>query len=195
MGSGRVFLVDEEKLLVDRIECASHWVKVGGLDPGWDHPSGFAEIWWDRDLDIIYLVRSTRLRHQTPLQHVEVVRHWRLRWAFPADGKSQTLAGAGISLARQYADAGLDMMHEHATHEDGGMSVEAGVAEIHDRMRGGRWKVFRGENEELLEEYSMYHRKDGLLVKEGDDVNLRSSICRDDAPTRPEREQARRIQP
>jgi hypothetical protein len=61
------------------------------------------------------------------------------------------------------------MMHEHATFDDGGMSVEAGVQEMHDRMRGGRWKVFRGRNEEWLEEYSMYHRKDGLLVKEGDD--------------------------
>ena len=33
-----------------------------------------------------------------------------------------------------------------------------------------RLKIFRGENEECLEEYSMYHRKDGLLVKEGDDI-------------------------
>jgi hypothetical protein len=35
---------------------------------------------------------------------------------------------------RQYRDAGLDMMHEKATFEDGGVSVEAGVAEMHDRM-------------------------------------------------------------
>ena len=70
----------------------------------------------------------------------------------------------------QYRDAGLDMMHEAACFEDGGNSVEAGVQEMHDRMRGGRWKVFRGRNDEWLEEYSMYHRKDGLLVKEGDDA-------------------------
>jgi hypothetical protein len=30
--------------------------------------------------------------------------------------------------------------------------------------------VFRGQNDEWLEEYAMYHRKDGLLVKEGDDA-------------------------
>lgn len=39
------------------------------------------------------------------------VRHWRLRWAWPHDGRNQTLAGAGIALAKQYQDAGLDMMH------------------------------------------------------------------------------------
>ena len=32
-------------------------------------------------MDVLYLVRTLRLRHQTPLQHVEAVRHWRLRWA------------------------------------------------------------------------------------------------------------------
>jgi phage terminase large subunit-like protein len=171
MGSGRVFLVDEEKLLVEPMSsCPRHWVRLGGCDFGWDHPAAFVEIWWDRDMDILYLVRTLRLRHKTPLQHVDAVRHWRLRWAWPHDGRNQTLAGAGVALARQYQDAGLDMMHEHATFEDGGMSVEAGVQEMHDRMRGGRWKVFRGQNDEWLEEYAMYHRKDGLLVKEGDDA-------------------------
>ena len=52
---------------------------------------------------------------------------------------------------RQYADAGLDMMFEHAQFEDGGKSVEAGVLEMADRMRGGRWKVFRGQNDAWLE--------------------------------------------
>ena len=170
MGSGRVFLVDEEKLLVDPFQCPRHWVKLGGCDFGWDHPAAFCEMWWDRDLDVIYLVRTLRLRHKTPLQHVDAVRSWRLRWAWPADGRNQTLAGAGIPLMAQYRDAGLDMMHEHAQFEDGGVSVEAGVQEMHDRMRGGRWKVFRGQNDDWLEEYSMYHRKDGLLVKEGDDA-------------------------
>jgi hypothetical protein len=116
------------------------------------------------------LVRTLRLREKTPLQHVEAVRHWRLRWAWPHDGRNQTLAGAGVPLMRQYQDAGLDMMGEKATFEDGGMSVEAGVQEMHDRMRGGRWKVFKRQNEGWLEEYGMFHRVDGLLVKENDDA-------------------------
>ena len=43
MGSGRVFLVDEEKLLVDPFECPAHWVKLGGCDFGWDHPAAFVK--------------------------------------------------------------------------------------------------------------------------------------------------------
>ena len=34
-------------------------------------------------------------------------------------------------------------------------------------MLGGRWKVFRGQNESWLEEYRLLHRdKNGMLVKE-----------------------------
>jgi hypothetical protein len=38
-------------------------------------------------------------------------------------------------------------------------------------MRGGRWKVFRGQNDGWLEEYRLYHRDpDGKLVKKNDDA-------------------------
>jgi len=36
--------------------------------------------------------------------------------------------------------------------------------------RGGRWKVFKGQNDGWLEEYRLYFRKDGLLIKENDDA-------------------------
>jgi hypothetical protein len=70
----------------------------------------------------------------------------------------------------QYRDAGLDMMTEAACFEDGSRSVESGVLEMLDRMRGGRWKVFRGQNDAWLEEVRIYRREDGLLVKESDDA-------------------------
>src|SRR5262249_50079707 len=43
MGSGRVFLVDEEKLLVDPLDCPSHWVSLGGVDFGWTFASPWAK--------------------------------------------------------------------------------------------------------------------------------------------------------
>jgi hypothetical protein len=30
--------------------------------------------------------------------------------------------------------------------------------EMADRMRGGRWRVFEGDNDTWLEEYRLYHR-------------------------------------
>jgi hypothetical protein len=171
MGSGAVFPIDIDTLIVEPFVCPGHWIKVGGIDFGWTHPSAFCELWWDRDKDVIYLVRTLRLKEQTPLQHVEAVRAWRLRWQWPRDGRNATLAGAGEPLAAQYREAGLDMWHEAVTFPDGSYSVEAGLMEMLDRMRGGRWKVFKGQNDPWIEEARLYHRDEkGMLVKEGDDA-------------------------
>src|SRR5262245_47738116 len=66
-----------------------------------------------------------------------------LRWAWPRDGKRETLEGAGIALADQYREQGLNMLREHAQFEDGSVSVEAGLMAMLDRMRTGKLKVFK----------------------------------------------------
>ncbi len=171
MGSGRVFTHSEESLLVDPFTRPRHWPVIGGLDFGWTHFAAFCEIWHDRDRDIVYLARTLRLKEQTPLQHVEAVRNWALQWSWPHDGRNQTLAGAGVPLMRQYEEAGLEMLFEPAKFTDGGNSVGAGIQLMNDRMLGGRWKVFRGQNEPWLEEYRLYHRDaNGLLVKLNEDA-------------------------
>jgi hypothetical protein len=85
--------------------------------------------------------------------------------------------GSGEALAAQYKAQGLLMLADKATHppakgEDegtGGNSVEAGVVEMLDRMQTGRFKVFSHLND-WFEEFRMYHRKDGKIVKLDDDL-------------------------
>ena len=89
--------------------------------------------------------------------------------ARPRDGKRETLEGAGIALAEQYRAQGLNMLHEHAQFEDGSVSVEAGLMDMLNRMQSGRFKVFKHLND-WWEEFRLYHRKDGRVVKEGDDL-------------------------
>jgi hypothetical protein len=52
---------------------------------------------------------------------------------------------------------------------EGGNGVEAGVMEMLDRMQTGRLKVFM-HLDGFFEEYRLYHRKDGKIVKEFDDA-------------------------
>ena len=61
------------------------------------------------------------------------------------------------------------MLHEHAQFEDGGVSVEAGLTAMLTRMQTGKFKVFKHLND-WREEFRLYHRKDGKVVKEGDDL-------------------------
>ena len=69
------------------------------------------------------------------------------------------------------------MLENKATHPPkdgeeegtGGNGVEAGLVDMLDRMQTGRWKVF-SNLADWFEEFRMYHRKDGKVVKLDDDL-------------------------
>ena len=141
------------------------------MDFGWDHPFAAVELVWDRDTDTVYVTKCYRVREATPVIHAAALKLWgkRLPWAWPRDGRRETLEGAGKPLADQYRAQGLEMLHEHAQFEGGSVSVEAGIADMLIRMEGGRFKVLKHLNE-WFEEFRLYHRKDGRVHKEGDDL-------------------------
>ena len=170
LGSGRIFPVSEEILACEQRDFPEHWPRIGGMDFGWDHPFAAVELVWDRDTDTIYIAKTHRLRESTPVVHAGVLRHWgELTWSWPRDGRRETLEGAGIALATQYRAQGLDMMHIHAQFEDGSVSVEAGLMDMLTRMESGRFRVFKHLHD-WWEEFRLYHRKGGKVVKEGDDL-------------------------
>jgi phage terminase large subunit-like protein len=171
LGSGRIFPVAEYLISIKQREFPAHWPRIGGMDFGWDHPFAAVELYWDRDNDCVYVSRCYRAKETTPINHAAALRPWGkdLLWAWPRDGRRETLEGAGISLAKQYTDQGLNMLHEHAQFEDGSVSVEAGLMDMLGRMQSGRFKVFDHLND-WWEEFRLYHRKDGKVVKEGDDL-------------------------
>jgi len=64
----------------------------------------------------------------------------------------------------------LLLLASHATFERGGYGVEAGLAEMLELMRSGRWRVFKS-CQLWLEEFRVYHRvPDRGVVKERDDT-------------------------
>jgi hypothetical protein len=72
-------------------------------------------------------------------------------------------------MAQLFKAQGLRMLETHATWPDGGFSTEAGVTELQERMATGRFKV-ASHLSEFFEEFRMYHRKDGQIVKQKDDI-------------------------
>jgi Terminase RNaseH-like domain len=175
LGSGRVFPVTEETIAIDNREFPPHWPRIGGMDFGWDHPFAAVELVWDRDTDTVYVSRTYRVKETTPITHAAALRAWgkELRWAWPRDGNRETLEGAGIALAAQYREQGLNLLHEFSHYVEGdgkkSVSVEAGLMDMLQRMESGRFKVFKHLND-WFEEFRLYHRKDGKVVKEGDDL-------------------------
>lgn len=173
LGSGLIFPVSEDDIKVEPFQIPVIWTQIAGLDFGWDHPTAAGCLAWDRDADVVYLTKVYRKRQATPVIHAAALKPWSgsseqwLPWAWPHDGNNDTAAGE--NLASQYEAQGLNMLPERATFEDGSNSVEAGLMDMLDRMQTGRFKVF-STCVEWFEEMRLYHRKDGKVVKERDDV-------------------------
>jgi len=170
LGAGRVFTTPEEKITCEPFDVPRSFARIAGVDFGIDHPFAAARCAWDRDNDIWYVTGSYREKDATPPLHAAALRPWGT-WvpiAWPHDGLNRD-KGSGDQLAAQYRAHGINMLPEHATHERGGTGVEAGIMEMIERMQTGRFKVFRGLAD-WFEEYRLYHRKDGLIVKLADDL-------------------------
>ncbi len=170
LGSGLIFPVVEEDIVVEPFVIPPIWPQIDGVDFGYDHPFGAANLAWDRDADVVYVTKDYRKREATPIIHSAAIKPWGdwIPVAWPHDGLQHD-KGSGEQLAQQYRDQGLNMLPERAEWEEGGNGVEAGIAEMLDRMLTGRWKVFK-TCPHWLEERRLYHRKEGKIVKERDDV-------------------------
>lgn len=180
MGSGKVYPVTEESITVEAFPIPDHWPRLAAMDLGWAHDTAVVWIAWDRDADTVYVYDSYNAAETTIPVHAAAIKargDWPVSW--PHDGYA---AGAGTQhgepLAQLYRNQGVNMRPEHAQFPESQtvgerkmsrISTEAAIQEILTRMEGGRFKVF-AHLAKWFEEFRMYHRKDGVLVKVRDDL-------------------------
>ena len=51
-----------------------HWVRICGLDVGWDHPTAAVWLAWDKDADVIYVYDTYRQRKESVVVHAAALR-------------------------------------------------------------------------------------------------------------------------
>lgn len=174
-GSGLVYPVAEKDITCEPFVIPDHFLRIAGIDFGYEHPAAWVAAAWDREEDVIYITDCLKMEKATPDQQVFEIEKAGGKFipcAWPADGMTAE-KGTGISLKQQYE--GLYMLPEPFTNPadpvsgKSNRSVEAGLMDILDRMKSGRFKIFQ-HLEPLLEELRVYHRKDGKIFKFNDDA-------------------------
>lgn len=171
LGSGRIFPVAESVIEIEAFPIPPHWTQIGALDFGWNHPTAAVKLAWDRDADAVYVTHAYRKREAIPAIHASALRSWGdwLPWAWPHDGLQHD-KGSGDQLAQIYRKDGLKLLSERAQYEgDRGSGVEAGLMDMLERMETSRFYVFKNLTE-WFDEFRLYHRKDGKVVKLQDDL-------------------------
>lgn len=170
MGEGRVFVTPEENIMEQPIlHLPLEWTKLMSIDFGIGHPFGCTIQAWDRDNDVIHVVDAWAIADQTPVQHAMRMKTLgaNIVCAWPQDGTAREKSGETVS--QLYRAQGIRMLPDHATFEDGGYGTEAGVLEMDERMKTGRFRV-ASHLSDWFGEYRNYHRKNGLIVKVRDDI-------------------------
>lgn len=180
MGSGRIFTTDENALKVAPFPIPAYWPRLAALDFGWNHPTAAVWLAFDMDTDTIYVTDTHREAEMTVPLHASAIRR-RGAWipcAWPHDGLQHD-KHAGEQLAEQYRQEGVNMLAEMARYPEGHKvngtsiasrtSVEAGIWDMQTRMEQGRLKVFANQDK-WFEEYRLYYREDGVIVKLFDDL-------------------------
>ena len=175
VGTGLVYPIDEEEIKCDPFPIPPHFARICGIDFGFDHP--FAAVWvaWDRDNDVVYVYDCYDQTGETPAYHVDAIkkRGDTIPVSWPHDGQ-QREKSSGVHLADQFRiqhrlESMLGFSARYDNEKGGGQDTEPVVMEINERMRTGRFRVFRS-CERLFREMRMYHRKDGQIVKKNDDI-------------------------
>lgn len=180
MGSGLVFTTEDEELKVEPFEIPRHWPRLKAVDFGVDHPFAAVAIAWDMDTETAYVYWAHRKTRQTIADNAAALNSFE-RWVpvvWPHDGMKQD-PRSGKPLADIYREEPhlVNMLFECFSNPptpgkkegQGGQGVEVGLLAMDEAMKHGKIKVF-ANLDEWFEEKRIYHRKDGQVVKERDDL-------------------------
>ncbi|MEE9386360.1 MAG: terminase family protein [Nannocystaceae bacterium] len=183
MGQGRCFPIDQKLIMEPAMEeIPKHWPRIAGIDLGWDHPTAVVWLALEPLADDSFIVHVLGCYSQTKTLisvHADAIRE-RGEWipvAWPHDAHKND-PSSGMTMAEQYRRKGVAMLHEHATFQEGGNSVETGVQMMLDLMKTGRFKVAEHLHE-WFSEFRLYHRaipkgatvdRSPKIVKRNDDI-------------------------
>lgn len=161
LGSGAIYPVEEEFIVVPDREIPAWWPRVYALDVGWKRT---AAIWgaWDRETDTVYLYAEHYRGQAEPVIHAAAIKargDWIPGVIDPASSGSNQADGK--KMMALYRGQGLNLTPAEN-------SVESGIQDVWLRLSTGKLKVFKSL-QNWITEYRMYRRDEkGKIVKAND---------------------------
>lgn len=173
LGHGRIYDMSEDFIACDPFEIPDHFLVIGGMDFGYDHPQSQVKLVIDNDNDIIYLTNAWKREKLSANDAWGACNSWQrgVPVSWPHDGLMHEKGRDDSKQQKDhYQDAGFNMLFDRATWDGTSNSVEQGIYELRERMQKGTFKVFRGCRD-FFEEFNQYHRDDkGKIAKVRDDI-------------------------
>ncbi len=178
IGTGVVFPIREEDITCAPFEIPDHWMRIIGIDLGFDHPNATASLAWDQETDVMYLVEERAERGETLSMHAMGIRAMgglKIPVVVPHDAFKHDGATSGKMFVELFQEFGLNVIQKPFSNPTvpgvkvPPASVEFGVNWMLKRMEQGTFKVFTTCTK-FLQETKLYHRKDGRINDRNDDM-------------------------
>lgn len=161
LGSGAIYPVPEESLVVQPFPIPEHWKRGYGMDVGWKWTAA-AFLAEDPTDGTLYLYAEHKREETLPLVHAAAIKargEWMHGAIDPASAGSNQLDGR--KLYNLYLEQGL-----HLTFADN--AVDEGIDRLWELMETGRFKVF-STCQDWCREFRKYHRDEKGRVVKADD--------------------------
>lgn len=160
-GSGRIYPILEEDVLVEPFKIPEHWERAYGFDVGWNRS---AAVWAavDPDSRQVFLYSEYYRGQAEPPIHAEAIKSRGAKIPGVIDPAANAANNVdGGRLLHMYMDLGLDLIPADN-------SVEAGLMKVWGMLSSGQLKVFN-TLENWTHEFRKYRRDEkGQIVKRDD---------------------------
>jgi len=165
IGDGAIYTIPLADILLKKEEIfpiPAHYKKLYGMDVGWNRTAAvFGAL--DPDTGILYIYAEHYVEHQLPEVHASRIKQIAQDW-MPGviDPASNAVSGTdGKRLLDIYRREGLRLR----TADN---SVESGIMKVASMLAQGKLKFFPNATSHLQNEYLLYRRDNGKIVKEDD---------------------------
>ena len=164
IGSGLVYPVNLDAMLIAPFNIPPQFVKLCALDFGWTNPTAALIGYYDDNNDILYITGEYYVSERTPDQHVYNLCSGQISkdtvCVYDPAGQSSSQAD-GKNLVKMYQEAGLTNMHAADNN------VESGILTVLQRMQNGKLKIFNHLHN-FASEFRSYARNSGKIIKRND---------------------------
>lgn len=173
-GEGLIYPFQPEQITTEPFEIPSYFKRIVGLDHGINHPTALVWVAYDADQDVAYVYDCWKQSNTTLADRVQVYRQkgdW-IPVAWPHDVAQRDAGNTGQPIAELYEQYGMKMLPRSARIDPdrgGPQPREPIIQYVYDRLNQGRLKIF-SHLKPLISEQQRYHRKDGQVVAENDDL-------------------------
>lgn len=163
VGDGAVYTIPLSDVIMkkeDVFPIPAHFRKMYGMDVGWNRTAAvFGAV--DPDTDVLYIYGEHYVEHQPPEVHAARIKAVAQDWMIGAiDPASKTSSKDGTSFLSDYRRLGLKL-------KEANNAVDAGIMKVQSMLAQGKLKFFPS-TPNLQNEYLLYRRDEGKIVKEDD---------------------------